>query len=323
MSYDYHMRHRLFYHVFVWVACFGAKMAMAAPLVIVDFVDGATPKASLKSAIGQAKTEVPQLESVTLQNSHALEGFLEKYSDRTIKMVVVIAPDDVESVTRLPGIYPDIKFVFIDMNTPFYANNVQVVQFKENEGLFMLGAIAGMRAEKSVALVSKEPAKTAQIQFAPFIEGLYHVQPKLEVKEVPAFGAGSASDKKMDEAMAQLFNNGASLVYTADDELTEYALAAAKQERKLVIAHDEPAKGDAERLLTYMVKRQDLALLDVVRIYDHGQWRPGMTELGVSGGYIDYALGQDNVDLFPKESIDQIEAIKDYIAQGLLNRLPR
>lgn len=323
------MRKLLLYPFFLIFACIIGKPALADDIsarptaakgvLVVEFGEASPAGSKLGDAIAQAKREYEQLESLTLPDEQALAPMLEKRADGNLGLVILVHPADRDTLSKLPGLYPDILFTVIDMPEPLYAANVQFVQFKEEEGAFLLGAIAAIRTDNRIAVLAQDDDKRSRDMAEHFRAGAHHIRPAANVDVLSDLKPSASQHTRLAAHIEQIFQNNTDIVFSMDNDIVEPALRIARTERKMVIGGDVPPAGaDTSRLMTYMVKRYDLALVDVMHIYTHKQWHAGTIGLGVAGGYVDYSLNADNVELFPKDSIDRIEAIKDYIGQGML-----
>lgn len=324
------MRKHLFYHLLLLVMCghdaFASNLSAQEitrtgppkAVLVVEFGEKSPAGSKLNDAIQQAAREFPSIQSIVLPDEYALEYWLENKTEMSTGMVVLIRPHDMETIGKIPGLYPDMYFTIIDAPKPIFASNVQSVQFKEEDGIFLLGAIAGIRDNGAISVMGLSEDERNKKMAASFTKGVKHVRPTAQINTLMSLRPTSAQHTRLASTVTSAFQEGTGIIFSMDDEIIEQALRAAKPERKMVISGNAPlANMDTSRLLTYLVKRYDLALLDVLRIYSHNQWHAGTIELGVSGGYVDYSLNADNVELFPKDAIDQIEAIKDYIGQGI------
>ncbi|MDX2072853.1 MAG: BMP family ABC transporter substrate-binding protein [Alphaproteobacteria bacterium] len=299
----------------------GAKTPQKTVLVI-EFAEKSPPGSKLGDAIQQGKKEFAPLESFALYDEHALEILLENKADTSIGMVVVIHPHDMETLEKLPSLYPDIYFTVIDAPRTLYAANVQNVQFKEGEGVFLLGTIAAISSAGRVSVMAMEDTERNRSMSERFVAGVKHIHPDAQVSTQLDLRPSATQHTRLATTIAKAFQEGTAVLFSFDNEIIEQALRDAKPERKLVISGNPPPRAaDSSRLLTYLVKRYDLALLDVLRIYSHRQWHAGEIELGVAGGYVDYSLNADNVEIFPKDAIDQIETLKDYTGQGIATQM--
>ncbi len=288
-------------------------------VLVVEFGAPSPSGSKLGGAIQQARKEFAPLEPLSLPDERMLEQLLESKSDGSIGMVILIHPRNLDLIGRLPGLYPDISFTIIDTQQPNFSANVQSVRFKEEDGIFLLGAISAIRSEDRIAVMAMDENARSKQMADGFVAGVKHIHPAAPITVLMNIRPSTAQRTRLSTVVTSSFQEGTGIIFSMDDEIIEQGLRAAKPERKMVVSANPPPPGsDTTRLLTYLVKRYDLALLDVLRIYQHNQWHAGTIELGLSGGYVDYSLNADNVDVFPKDAIDQIEAIKDYLGQGMV-----
>lgn len=333
------MRYKLRHHLLFFFVGMGASVAMAQgdlsqpmddspieipeprTMLVVEYQEQSPEGSKLFDAIAQAKREFEKVESVVIPDIATLETLLEGRTD--IGLVVLVYPGNIEAVMKLPSLYPDIFFTLIDAPLPSYAANLQSVEFKKEQGIFLLGAIAAMRSHEPMVVMALEESERSRSMADYFTAGVHHINPKIKVERRLDVKPTASQRTRLSSTIDDVFQRGTNTLFSMDDEIIVQALRAAKPEQKLVLSSKQPpATADTTRLMTYMVKRYDLALLDVLRIYTHKQWHAGKIELGVSGGYVDYSLTAENLDLFPKESIDRIEAIKDYLSQGMVEVTP-
>ncbi len=335
------MQRGIFYTIFTFLLCMASANGIANDLLsrtlgenahssaikksvlVVEFGEKAPAGSKLNDAIQQGAREFGSLESIVLPDEHALEKMLETKANNSIGMVILIHPQDMAAIDKLSPLYPDIYFTLIDAPRQTYAMNAQNVQFKEAEGIFLLGAISGIRNGGRVTVMSLEDDAHSRAMAENFTAGVKHIHSEIEVSTLLNMRPSATQHTRLAAAVSSAFQEGTSVIFSLDNEIIEQALRAAKTERKIVISGNPPTTNmDTSRLLTYLVKRYDLALLDVLRIYNHNQWHAGKIELGLAGGYVDYALNADNVEIFPKEAIDEIETLKDYIGQGMFTKAP-
>jgi len=286
-------------------------------IFIIEFGEKAAAGTKMGDAILQAQREFQHVQAFNVADAAKLRSMLDASDAGAIGIVILIRPPASQEIAELPGRYPDMAFTIIDGEAN-HALNVQNVEFKEQKGAFLLGAIAAIHTTDRITVMALETTPRATRLEQGFIAGVRHVRPDAEITSMMNVRPSATQHTRLSSTISSSFQEGTAIIFSMDDEIVEQALRAAKPERKIVISANAPTGSmDLSRMMTFMVKRYDLALLDILHIYSHKQWHPGSIQLGVSGGYLDYSLNGDNVEIFPKDSIDQIEAIKDHIGQGL------
>lgn len=292
-------------------------------VLVVEFGTKSPVGSRLSDAIAQGEKEVGRLQAIALEDELALEETLETKADSGLGMAILIHPSNMELLRKLLPLYPDIYFTLIDAPEPIYAMNTQNIHFKEDEGIFLLGAISAISSNTPITIMAMEDTPHNSSMAHIFAAGVRHIHPDAKLDIMLSMRPSTTQHTRLTTAISNAFHQGSDIVFSMDDEITEQGLRIARLERKMLVSNTPPPPDiDSSRMLTTLVKRYDLALMDVLRIYNHQQWHAGEIELGLAGGYVDYALNSNNIEIFPKNAIDQIEAIKDYTGQGIypLNR---
>lgn len=111
--------------------------------------------------------------------------------------------------------YPDIKFVSFDMSASADVtgiNNLFGIAFKQNEGSFLVGALAGKLTKSNkigVFLFNDVPVGN---DFATgYIAGVRHANPDAEISV--AYGGGTADASKLQEISSAMFDSGVDVIY--------------------------------------------------------------------------------------------------------------
>jgi basic membrane protein A len=99
------------------------------------------------------ETGVSYKEFETMNETHG-EQFLRQLARRGADIIVTTGFDQIKPVEKIAKEFPDVKFTLIDgfVDLP----NVQSIIFKDEEGSFLVGAVAALklRQTKSVLLAA-------------------------------------------------------------------------------------------------------------------------------------------------------------------------
>lgn len=111
--------------------------------------------------------------------------------------------------------YPDMKFISFDMSASADItgiNNLFGIAFKQNEGSFLVGALAGKLTKTNkigVFLFNDVPVGN---DFATgYIAGIRHSNPEAEISV--AYGGGTADASKLQEISSAMFDSGVDVIY--------------------------------------------------------------------------------------------------------------
>lgn len=215
--------------------------------------------------------------------------------------------------------YPDQKFGFIDETVAL--PNVASVSFKEEEGSFLIGVIAGTDTKKkSVGFVGGMDFPLIKKFEAGFKAGVKAVNPKATFRSAYA-GSFDDPSKGKELAMAQ-FAFGADIVYHAAGGTGLGVINAAKEKGKGYWAcgvdkcqHAEGKTAKGTSVLACMIKRVDVAIFDQSVAASKGKFAGGAKiVLGLAENGVDYCAEAKKTA--SAKAIKTAEAYKAKIISG-------
>ena len=250
----------------------------------------------------------------------ALRGLAAKDLD-LIFGVGFIFTDDID---RVAGDFPGKHFACIDYALKAGAAvppNVLALKFKEEEGSFLVGALAawlskthklGFVGGMDIALIHKFAAG--------FQAGAKYADPNVNVTVKYAGVTGDAfkNPTKGKELALGMYSEGADIIFHASGATGQGVFEAAKDRKKLAIGVDS----DQWRpeydgvVLTSMIKNVDESVFQVVKAVKAGAWKGGVQELGLKENGVGYVYDAHNQKLIPAEIHDRLEALKARIISG-------
>lgn len=213
--------------------------------------------------------------------------------------------------------YPEQKFAIIDV--PSQAPNVLGIVFKEEEGSYLAGVLAGLTTKtnrigfvggKSIPLIKKFEAG--------FRAGVMTVNPNAHVSA--KYTEDWSDVQKGKEAALALFNGGADIVYHASGKCGLGVIQAAKDTGKLAIGVDSDQDHIAPgHVLTSMVKHVDDAVFDAARMVKEGSFKGRTMFLGVREGRISLSAVKDYTKgLMPPGALETVKQAEEMIKAGAL-----
>ncbi|MFZ2258380.1 MAG: BMP family ABC transporter substrate-binding protein [Clostridiaceae bacterium] len=236
-----------------------------------------------------------------------------------------------DAVTNVAKENPEKMFLLVDGVVD--SANVKNVLFKENEGSFLLGVIAGMMTKTNkVGFIGGIEGEVIGRFESGFAAGVASVNPEAGKLLVPQGNAshgefttyaGSFSDiGKGKEIALDMYNRGADIVYHAAGGVGLGLFDAAQEVDKYAMGVDSdqaliiPDKADV--ILVSMMKRVDVAVYDAVKSYIDGTFKGGTDNLGLK----EDAVGLSETihpDLKAKpEILAKVEEYKAKIVDGTL-----
>lgn len=212
--------------------------------------------------------------------------------------------------------YPDQKFAIIDVMSK--NPNVLGIVFKEQEGSFLAGVLAGLTTKsnkigfvggKSIDLIKK-------FEYG-FRAGVKSVNPGAEVSA--KYTEDWADIAKGQEAAIALFDGGADIVYHASGKCGIGVIKAAKERNKFAIGVDSDQDGEAPgNVLTSMVKRVDNAVFDAAKRVKEGTFKGETMILGVKETGVGLSEMKYTQDKLPPGAMDKVLAAEKLIKEGAL-----
>ena len=245
------------------------------------------------------------------------EQAIRNFADQGYSPIIAAGFAQAAAVEKVAKEYPDLKFAIVDMVVDL--PNVQSIVFKEHEGSYLVGMLAGMAS------------KSGKVGF---VGGM-------DIPLIRKFGCGYAQGVKAAKADATIFQNmtgdtgaawndpvkggeitkgqmaqGADVIYAAAGATGLGVLQAAADGGALSIGVDanqnylHPGK-----VLTSMMKRVDVAVYNVMKAGNAG-FKPGIQALGLAEDGVGYAMDDNNKALVTADMQKAVEQAKADIISG-------
>lgn len=214
--------------------------------------------------------------------------------------------------------HPGIRFTLVDsvVDLP----NVQSVVFKEHEGSFLTGVVAALASRTGrIGFVGAVDIPLIRKFIAGYGQGARHVRPDVEVTVnfVGATPAAFNDPIRGGEIARSQFERGVDVVFAGAGSSNFGVFQQAVDADRLAIGVDSDQGWlHPDHILTSMLKRVDLAVEQAFRAALDGTWRPGIRELGLAEGGVDYVYGDQNRALVGDEARAAAEAARADIVAG-------
>ncbi len=224
----------------------------------------------------------------------------------------------VESVARQN---PNASFLLIDSpildakGNPSRLSNVRTVVFKEEEGSFLVGALAALVSKQQIGFVGGMEIPLIKKFEAGFRAGVKTVSPDAAAKLLVSY-TGSFDNVAAGKQIAQdMLAKGVDVIFHAAGSDGLGVIQAVKEARAAgknvyVIGVDSDQHHLApDAVLTSMIKRVDLAVYEAARDLAQGKWTAADVVLGLKEDGVGYA--EVRVDFAGKqEALEKVEALR-------------
>lgn len=225
---------------------------------------------------------------------------------------------------------PKSQFLLVDsliidaQNKPYELPNVRTVVFKEHEGSFLVGALAGLVTKTGkVGFVGGMEVPLIKKFEAGYRAGVKTTNAKA-LPNLMAVYTGSFDKVAVGKQVAQdLIKKGADVIFHAAGadglgviQAVKEAHAAGKQVYVIGVDSDQSHVAP-EVVLSSMLKHVDLAIYNAAKDLAEGKFSAGSQELGIKEGGVGYA--EVRLDFPGKaEALQQVEALRQKIIAGEL-----
>jgi basic membrane protein A len=226
---------------------------------------------------------------------------------------------------RLAAEYPERAFACIDYAPdparPI-AKNLATLRFREHEGSFVVGAIAGMTTKtKIVGFVGGMKIPLIKKFEVGYAAGVRHVCPDCQVLSSYAGTEPKAfADPTLGRELADSqYGRGADVIFHASGKTGSGVFAAARERRRWAIGVDSDQYDEAPCcVLTSMIKKVDVAVVEAARAVAEGRFTGGDRELGLAEDGVGFVADERNADRLPPEVVARARQIVADIVAGTI-----
>jgi basic membrane protein A len=246
------------------------------------------------------------------------EKYLRQYAEQGMGLVIAVGFLMKDALEKVAPQFPQVRFAIIDavVDQP----NVASLVFREHEGSFLVGAIAGLVTKTGkVGFVGGMDIPLIHKFEIGYTEGVKYVNPGAEVLVAYA-GSGPEAfhDPVKGKSLAlSQFDRGADVIFQAAGSTGNGVIDAAKERGLFAIGVDANQNYMAPgNVLTSMLKRVDVAVFEITRDVVEGKFEGGLHIYGPEVDGVGYAMDEHNRGLIPADVLERVEAIKQDIVAG-------
>jgi basic membrane protein A len=246
------------------------------------------------------------------------EKYLRQYAEQGMHLVIGVGFLMKDALEKVSGEFPGTRFAIIDAVVD--APNVASLVFREHEGSFLVGAIAGLVTETGkVGFVGGMDIPLIHKFEVGYREGAKYVKSDCDVLVAYA-GSGPEAfhDPVKGKSLAlSQFDRGADVIFQAAGSTGNGVIDAAQERGLFAIGVDANQNYMAPgHVLTSMVKRVDVSVYSIIKDVVEGTFEGGTHVYGLEVDGVGYALDEYNEDLIPSDVLREIERIKQDIISG-------
>ena len=244
--------------------------------------------------------------------------FITEFAENGYDLVIATSYTAQDAMTEMADVYPDTKFAIVD-TTISGKSNVASLVFKEEEGSFLVGAIAAMMSSNdSVGFIGGVDIPLINNFRRGFEQGAQYIKPDINTTAVYIGGGNPFNDPvKGKETTFSLAKQGVDVVYHAAGN-TGVGMMEAVRELDIYgmgvdSNQDDIVKG---KVLTSMMKNVDNAIYSLIKDTVEGKFEGRPYQFGLAENGVDTTDFQYTKDIIGEENIQKLEKIKQDIIDG-------
>jgi basic membrane protein A len=220
--------------------------------------------------------------------------------------------------------FPDTSFAIIDFSAADLKDkpkNVEGLVFKEQEGGYLVGYLAGLWAKdnnaKAVSTVGGQKIPPVDHYIAGFQAGAKKAYPQVET--LNGYSQDFVDQAKCKEIALDQIAQGSKVVFQVAGQCGLGALDAAKEKGVQGIGVDNDQSFLGDHVLTSALKKVDEAVFESIKRVQDGTFKGGTDVVAsVENG----GVGIGKISAEGQKYADQIKKIQDQIAAGEIKDIP-
>jgi len=251
-------------------------------------------------------------------------GALEKIVADGANIVVTVGFQMQDDTVAAAKKYPKVYFLGVDQAPDSPPSNYAGIIFREDQGGFLAGAVAGMMTKSgTVAVLGGKAFPPVQRYVNGFLNGVHYVNAKANALSIymDTFDDANKGRSTADDMLSK----GADVLFNAAGLAGSVGIARGAEQGKFVIGVDQDefrttfATGqNADKILTSAVKRVDTGVFTAISSIINGKFKGGLLQLSAADCGITYAPFHNADSAIPATVKTRLEAIWRALAGNTL-----
>lgn len=268
----------------------------------------------LKRAEAELGVKVRYLESRE-QSDYGVN--LASLADQGNALVIAVGYLMEDALKEVAPAYPDTRFVIVDGSAP-KLDNCLSVKFREEEGAFLVGFLAGsMTRTGALGFIGGMEGPLIKRFECGYRAGARTARP--DVRVIVKYIGNWTDVPKGKEYARTAIQQGADILFHAAGKgglgVLDAAAEAGPGHYGIGVDRDQDGEHPG-RVLTSMVKSVDGAVYEAVKSVREGAWKPGELVLGVKEGAIRLSPMAHTRQDVPDEVLKRLETVTRLVAGG-------
>ena len=270
----------------------------------------------VRTAAGELGIMLTEVNGV--ENDSVATEMLLREAAQNSELVLTAGYQMGDVLARVAPEFPDVQFAIFDvvLDIP----NVASVNYKSNEGSFLVGAIAALKSESNkIGYIGGADVPLLQEFEAGYVAGIHAVNPDAEVtvEYISQDATGFGQPEKAKELALAQYESGIDVIYVAAGGSGQGVLEAAQEQQQFIIWVDSNGNHLAPGIvLTSMTKEIPASVQHIIREAAEGDFMAGIRYFGLADGSISYAVDEHNQPLLSDDIIMTVESLKAKVIAG-------
>lgn len=233
------------------------------------------------------------------------------------EVVVVVGFEFYDVIQEVAVEFPAVKYIYID-NVIEGVENITCIDYKENEGSFLAGALAAMTTKTGkIGMVGGMDIPVIRNFQVGYEAGAKYVNPEIKVETI--FAGDFEDPAKGKESALALYGKDIDIIFQVAGKTGEGVFEAAKDNGKMAIGVDSDQRYiNPEVIVASMVKGVSLSIYESVERINANTFESGKSyEYGAKENGVKIAYGtEDMVQIVTDDTKAKIEELTQKIIAG-------
>ncbi len=245
------------------------------------------------------------------------------YTDQLVQaanasdVVVVVGYEFYDVIQEVAKEFPEKNFIYID-NVVEGVDNIACIDYMENEGSFLAGALAAMKTETGkIGMVGGMDISVIRNFQVGYEAGAKYINPDIVVETI--FAGDFEDPAKGKESALALYAKDVDIIFQVAGKTGEGVFEAAKDVNKYAIGVDSDQRYiNPDVIIASMIKGVDISIFDLLEKISKNEFESGKVyQYGAKENGVKMAYGTDDMVQFVDEDTKaKIEELTQQIISG-------
>jgi basic membrane protein A len=241
------------------------------------------------------------------------------------EVIVVVGFEFYDVIQEVAVEFPEKKYIYID-NVIEGIDNITCIDYMENEGSFLAGAVAamltttemeGMNADKKIGMVGGMDIPVIRNFLVGYEAGAKYIDPEMTVETI--FAGDFEDPAKGKESALALYAKGVDIVFQVAGKTGEGVFEAAKDNGQYAVGVDTDQRYIApDNIVASMTKGVGLSIFESVERIQNGTFENGSVyKYGINENGVDVSYGTEDMEQFvTEEMMQKVQELREKIISG-------